>query len=191
MNKKQSGLLTAMPQQGGLINAMPESEESKLKREEVDRKRDIANIPAWVKANPDLVSDLEKMSKGDLKLFVILMIMKYGNEKALSEFVVRKLAKTETTLEKYQWGLNDEGRQSGGDTMRTRSEAYQNFIKNFVVSILKNPATADWRDGQITEELLNPKNKYHEFKGVSIGKRQMRNYVKAIRENYKASNLTG
>lgn len=202
MNKKQSGLLTAMTQQSGLINAMPESEADRNKREEaeqeVERKRDLANLPAWIKANADLVGDLEKMSKDDLKLFVILSIMKYGNEKALSEFVIQKLAKTEIslektefTLEKHQCGLNDEGRQSGGNTMKARSVAYQNFIKDFVVGILKNPATFDWRDGRIVKELMDPKNKYHEFKGVSIGERQMRNHVKNIRENYKANNSTG
>lgn len=80
MNKKQSGLLNAMPQQGGLINAMPESEVDRNKREARD-----AFITSWKKENSDFVRDMKKWTKLQLVELLIRRMVGDAYDKVLSE----------------------------------------------------------------------------------------------------------
>jgi len=79
MNKGQRGLIDLMPQ-GGLINAMPETEADRNKRKARD-----AFISNWKKENSDFVRDMKKWPKLQLVELLIRRMVGDAYDKVLSE----------------------------------------------------------------------------------------------------------
>lgn len=129
-----------------------------------------------------------------IKMVVMLAIESEQNRMGIQEAGIdaHEDALTIKYLDKFKGGLRQKGQHlKGGNTMAKRAEDHEKNLTDAVLQILKNPATSDWSNPKIARWLIQ--KGFHKSDGkkpIELSEQTMTDRVRAIRDKYKAGNLT-
>jgi hypothetical protein len=107
---------------------------------------------------------------------------------ATASYMYSSAVRIAQDLEKHQSGLTDEGRHKGGETTKARAAAHRESIRKAVEGYLTHPLSSVWKDQQMCNDLFKQGLQTHGGRAIKEG--QMKNYIKAIRKEFKARQST-